>query len=172
LRRISSNNSLIQKIDSAFSDTVYPGNENLFEDSYGNESAILRNHFLGFEDWRLLTNKHLNMDGALSFLSEKAFRFYIPAFMIADINEKLKYNDPIVRLCWSISPQSESKKIAKVWGGTTEEVRAKKCFDKFSKEQTSSIVSYLYWRLSLDEYDFTVKYALDNYWLNREESFL
>jgi hypothetical protein len=164
------NDELIQKISAAFAEAQYPGDDCLVNESYGAEPDLVRNHFIGHSDWKKLTHEFLDFDGALSFLSDKAFRFYIPAFMIADINEKLDYNDPIVRLCWSVTPQSENEKIAKIWGGGTIKERAKKCFDKFSKEQVSAIVAYLHWKLSKDEYNCTIEQAMENYWLHREKN--
>jgi hypothetical protein len=163
-------NELIQKISAAFSEVEYPGDDSLVDDSYGDEPDLVRNHFVGHNDWKNLTYEFLDFDGALSFLSDKAFRFYIPAFIIADIDEKLDYNDPTVRLCWSLTPQSENEKIAKIWGGGTMGERARKCFDEFPKEQVSAIVSYLNWRLSHDEYNCVIEQAMSNYWLKREKN--
>lgn len=163
-----SKEELIRKITAAFSEVEYPGDDSLVNDSYGDEPGLVKNHFGGHNDWKILTHEFLDFDGALSFLSDKAFRFYIPAFIIADINEKLDYNDPTVRLCWYLNPQSENKKIAKIWGSGTMGERAKKCFDEFSNEQVSAIVSYLNWRLSYDKYNNIIDQALGNYWLERE----
>ena len=161
---------LIEKIKLAFSDVEYPGNENLVKESYGEEAALVRNHFLGQKDWKKLSPEFMDLDGALSFLSDQALLFYIPAFLIADVNEELNYNDPAVRLCYALSPQSQNIKIAKIYGAGTLGERAKKCFDTFSKEQVSAIVSYLQWKLSQDEFNLTIQQALENYWLAREKS--
>lgn len=162
---------LIEKINAAFSEVEYPGDDCLIHHSYGDEPKLVRNHFIGHNNWRILTNEFLDFDGALSFLSDKAFRFYIPAFIIADINKKLDYNDPVIRLCWSLSPQSDNTKIAKIWEGGTIGERARKCFDEFSKEQVNAIVSYLNWRLLNDENNYLIEQAFSNYWLKREENF-
>lgn len=164
-----SKDKLIQLITIAFSEVEFPGNNNLIHSSYGDEPLLVSNHFSGKNDWKKLTPEFLDFDGALSFLSDEAFRFYIPAFMIADINESLVYNDPTVRLCWTVTPQSEQEKIAKVWNGGTVGEIAKANFDKFSKIQVSAIISYLQRRLSQVEYDYIIKQALENYWLQREK---
>jgi hypothetical protein len=158
---------LIQKITAAFSEVEYPGDEHLVNDSYGDEPDLVRKHFAGHNNWKNLTHEFLDFDGALSFLSDKAFRFYIPAFITADIAEKLDLNDPTVRLCWPLTPQAENEKIAKVWGGGTLGERAKKCFDEFSKEQAFAIISYLNWRLSHDKHNYMIEQAMNNYWLKR-----
>lgn len=111
--------------------------------------------------------EELDLDGALSFFSDEAFRFFLPAFLIADIKEELNFNDPSIRLCWALTPQAEGQKIAKAWGGETMGARARKCFDAFSKEQVHAIVAYLNYKLSKDEYNPTIRQALESYWLKR-----
>lgn len=160
-------NILIQKISSAFQDVKYPGDKNLINQSYGDEPILVRDHFASKNDWTKLSAEYLDFDGALSFFSDEAFRYYLPAFMIADINEQLSLNDPTVKLCWLVTPQSENKKIAEIWGGGTIGERAKTCFDGFSKEQVSAIVAYLNWRLVKDKYNPTIEQALENYWLKQ-----
>ena len=159
---------LIQKIAAAFKAAEYPGDDHLVNKSYGEEPDLVRNHFIGQNDWTKLSPEFLDCDGALAFLSDQAFRFYIPAFMIADIQGKLDLNDPSVRLCWALTPQSENKKLAKEWGGETIGQKAKQTFDLFSKEQVSAIVSYLQWKLHHDKDNLTITQALENYWLERE----
>jgi hypothetical protein len=162
-----SNTELIQKISTAFSDGKFPGNENIVAPSYGEEPELVRAHFYGQSDWENLTPQFLDLDGAISFLSDVAFRFYLPAFMIADINEQLNFNDPSIRLCWAVTPQTENQKIAKVFGSGTIGERAKKCFDEINKEQVNAVVAYLRWKLLQDENNNTIKQALDHYWLKR-----
>lgn len=164
---LSNKDKLIQKIVQAFSEVEFPGNDNLVAQSYGEEPDLVKNHFSGQGSWNKLTPDFLDFDGALSFFSDEAFRFYIPAFMIADINEKLEYNDPSVRLCWSLTPQSENEKIAKVWGGGTVGERAKECFEDFTEAQVNAIISYLHWKLLQDEDDLIIEQSLKNYWLKR-----
>jgi hypothetical protein len=161
----SKKKELIQKIVAAFSDAEFPGDDNLVNNSYGEEPALVRNHFLGQNNWNKLSPEFIDFDGALSFFSNEAFRFFLPAFMIADINEQLNFNNPSVWLCWSVTPQSENKKIAQAFGGGTIGERAKPCFKQFSKEEINAIVSYLQWKLVKDENDLTVAQALKNYWL-------
>ncbi|MFL5764593.1 MAG: DUF6714 family protein [Bacteroidia bacterium] len=160
---------LIEEITNAFSGTEFPGDENLVAKSYGEEPELIRKHFSGQNNWNELMPGFLDHDGALSFFSDEAFRFYLPAFMIADINEHLSFNDPSVRLCWSVTPQSEDKKLAAVFGGGTLGERARECFRHFSAEQVKVIVAYLLWKQ--EQYDdYCVKQALKNYWLKRTDN--
>lgn len=161
------NTELIQHISKAFSEVTFPGNDQLVESSYGDEPVLVKDHFKDRTDWKTLDREFLDFDGALSFLSNKALHFYIAAFMIADINEPLDFNDPSIRLCWALTPQSENKKIAQAFGSRTIGERAKKSFDAFTSEQASAVVAYLRWKLLHDENNYTIIQALDHYWLKR-----
>jgi hypothetical protein len=161
---------IIQKINKAFSDNEFPGNDNLVAQSYGEEPDLVRDRFTGQNNWNKLTPEFIDFDGALSFFSDKAFRFYIPAFMIADINEQLENNNPYVRLCSFLTPESETKKIAKTWGGGTMGDRAKECFKHFSDEQVNAIIAYLNWKLLQDKNNLIIEQALQNYWLKRTKN--
>ena len=101
-------------------------------------------------------------------MSDAAFRFYLPAYLIADIRGELEVNDPVVRLCWSLTPQSADQRISKQWGGGTVSENAVNCFDQFSVKQTAAIVAYLKWRLTQTN-DMTIEQTLDFYWLNARE---
>lgn len=162
-----SKEQLLQKIEKAFCDVNYPGDENLVSSSYGEEPELVKQHFRGQKDWRKMSAEELDLDGALSFFSDETLRFFLPAFLIADINEELSFNDPSIRLCWALSSQAEGQKIAKAWGGETIGQRARKCFVAFSKEQVHAIVAYLNYKLSKDEYNPIIQQALENYWLER-----
>ena len=59
------------------------------------EPYLLEEEFKGKTDWQLLDSEFIDQapDGlasALSFFSDEAFRFYLPAYLIADIDGKLK----------------------------------------------------------------------------------
>ena len=115
---------LIARIEGAFAAVEYPGDDNLTDSTYGEEPAALVEAFRGKTDWRALDAEFLDQapDGwasALSFFSGDALRFYLPAYMIADIRGELKSSDPSFRLCSSVTPLGEKKKIAKIWGGGT-----------------------------------------------------
>jgi hypothetical protein len=158
---------LIEKITAAFAELPFPGNDNLVGPSYGEETMLVKEHFSNHSSRENLTPAFIDFDGALSFFSNEAFRYYISAFMIADIHEKLDFNNPVIRLCWPVTPQSENQKIAEVHGGGTIGERAKVCFELFTEEQVQAIVAYLNWKLEKDEDDLLIKQALENYWLKR-----
>ncbi|MBT8446816.1 MAG: hypothetical protein HKO62_01005 [Gammaproteobacteria bacterium] len=166
--------ALIARIEQAFSDVPYPGDDDLTDSTYGEEPAALVEAFRGRTDWRALSSEFLNQapDGwasALSFFSGAAFRFYLPAYLIADINGELDATDPLVRLCMFVTPQGGAKKIAAAWGGGTMGERARADFAPFDAAQVGAVVAYLWWRLASDGYDPIIEQALEHYWLEREE---
>ena len=66
------NAQLIEQIEHAFADVVYPGDDDLTRSSYGEEPFALVNDFRGKTDWQQLDKAFLNQapDGwgtALSF---------------------------------------------------------------------------------------------------------
>jgi hypothetical protein len=169
-------NDLIARIEQAFADVAYPGDDDLTDSSYGEEPAAPIEDFRGKTDWRALDSGFLDQapDGwasALSFFSGRALRFYLPAYLIADLRGELMSADPVSRLCSSVTPQLESKKIAKAWGGGTMGDHARAAFALYDAAQVSVIVEYLWWRReTTDGYDLLIDQALESYWLERDES--
>lgn len=165
-------NDLMAQIESAFGDVPYPGDDDLTDaSSYGDEPSLLIETFRGKTDWRQLSGEFLSraVDGsALGFFSYSALHFYIPAYLMADIRDELSIS-PHVRLTWSLTPQSEGQKIAKVWGGGTMGERARQCFDRFNEAQVRAVIAYLKWKL--DRYDdLCIGQALESYWHPRERA--
>jgi hypothetical protein len=108
---------LIDKIEQAFADVRYPGDKDLTDSTYGEEPAALVEDFTGKTIWQDIDVAFLNQapsgwGSALAFFSARAFRFYLPAYLIADIRGELDGPDPVSRLCPSVTPLGASQKIA------------------------------------------------------------
>lgn len=165
--------TLVDKIEEAFADVEYPGDDDLTDSTYGEEPAALIEDFRGKVDAKQLDAAFLNQapDGwgtALSFFSGNALRFYLPAYLIADIQGELTDTDPTSRLCSSLTPLGAKQKISKMWGGGTMGERARADFDKFNTSQVSAVVAYLWWKLETTRRgDPTIEQALENYWMPR-----
>lgn len=158
---------IIDQIHIAFATSAYPGDDNLVANPYDEERQFVARHFKGKADWRTLDAKFLNAaPDALALFADDAFRFYLPAFLIADMRGELNSVDPTVRLCWSHTSQGGDEKIAKVWGGGTIRARAEACHNQFSAEQSAAIVAYLWRKLETGE-DICITEALEEYWLRR-----
>lgn len=164
---------IVRQIASAFDAVVYPGDDDLTDSTYGEEPVALVEAFRGKDDWRRLDASFLNPapDGwgtALAFFSPAAFRFYLPAYLLADLRRELDMSDPASRLCTFVTPQAEGQRIARVWGGGTMGDHARRTFEGFDCRQVAAIVSYLWWRLAGDADDLIIEQALEYYWLPRE----
>lgn len=168
---------LIEQIEQAFSAVEYPGEDDLTSSSYGEEPDALKRAFAKKDNWQTLDPTFLDQapegwSSALSFFSDRAFVFYLPAYLIADIRGDLNQVSPEFSLCYGVTPWSEGQKIAKIWGGGTIGERTRQRFALFTPEQVAVIVAYLWWKLAAlasKELD-NITLALENYWLERDAS--
>jgi hypothetical protein len=161
---------LIEKIKIAFASVEYPGDRDITDSTYGEEPEALKREFSGKKDWRLIDSKFLDQapEGwltALCFFSDRAFHFYLPAYLIADIRGELIEVCPEFHLCYGITASNENNKIAEIWGGGTVGTHVRQRFSQFSTEQATVIVDYLQWKLNISE-DQEIIQALKNYWNN------
>lgn len=77
--------SLIARICSAFAETPYPGDDRLCDSRQGDEPAEYALEFRGL-DWRTLHPEFLAYHyPSLSFFPDEAFRYFLPAFLRADL---------------------------------------------------------------------------------------
>jgi len=99
--------AVIQKIHSAFGANEYPGDAYLRGSFEGCEPYDEVGAFVGKRDWSALEPEFL--DGhysAPSFFSEAGLRFFLPAFMVADVRGMLKTADPVFHLTYGFSDNS------------------------------------------------------------------
>jgi hypothetical protein len=76
---------VVQKIQEAFATNQYPGDDNLVEDSSYWESINLSDQLKG-KDWREISLETLKKNRfSLSLFTPEAFRYYLPAFIIASV---------------------------------------------------------------------------------------
>ena len=114
---------LKQKIRDAFLHGSYPGDSRLRDSYEGEEPDRLEAEFKGKTDWRDLDAQFIDQapDGygsALSFFSAEAFCFYLPAYLIADIDGLLERSDPVFHLCHGLDNESKAKFINPLRYGT------------------------------------------------------
>jgi hypothetical protein len=159
----------------AFADTPYPGDDALVR-SAGDEPDEVVELFRGRDDWRTLSADFVDRAGAaspsaLSFFSAAAFRFYLPAYLIADLDGRLVYTDPLFYLYHGLDEASRNHTIHVSGAGPTTwwQVQQEHLAD-FTPREAAAIVAYLRLRMERDEPEFSrrsVKEALENYWLAR-----
>jgi hypothetical protein len=161
-------------IQQAFSQVKYPGDWCLQGSNEGEEPALLTKEFQGKNNWQLLSPSFLDRapDGygtALCFFSDEAFRFYLPAYLIADLDGHLVQQDPIFHLTHGLDHQTRNEMINPQRYGerTWFDCRQFK-FSMFSQAQVAAIVEYLKWYRDTDPGSVAIiNQALDNYWNQR-----
>ena len=162
---------LLARVERAFRGVPHPDDDGLTDCTYGHEPEALRSSFSGKTDWRALDATFLNRaldgsGGALALFSDRAFRFYLPAYIVADIQGRLEHDFPASCLCAGVTAQDEGKRLAKAWGGGTMGERARRRFGLFDEEQRACVVAYLWWKLGVDACEaLTIEQALETYWL-------
>lgn len=164
--------SLRQRIYKSFADVTYPGDDSLVNSREGAEPLLLGREFQGMNDWRDLDDGFIDQapDGfgsALSFFSDEAFRFYLPAYLLADIAGGLHHSDPVFHLCHGLDDRSQAEPInRRRYGEQTWHDYATGRFAQFSQSQRAAIAAYLrYKRDTGDGFDRAmIDQALNRYW--------
>jgi hypothetical protein len=162
----------------AFAETPYPGDDALVR-SVGDEPDEVVELFRGRTDWRTLTAEFVDRAGAaspsaLSFFSDSAFRFYLPAYLIADLEGRLVYTDPVFYLYHGFDEASRNQTIHVPGTGPTTWWQVQQGhLAGFTSDEAAAIVAYLRLKAARDEVEFTrrsVQEALENYWLPKAGS--
>lgn len=177
---------LIGLIREAFSATDHPGDGFLLGSQEGEDSFEAVDPFRGFTDWSAVDTATLDEHyDALSFLSEGGFRFFLPAYLVADLNDQLQTADPVFHLAVAFRdavvkiPVDDvvfEKRFGKSallnprrFGAMTFEDYARFRLSVFTREEAAAIVAYLEYRRGLpgavDGEDIDA--ALDLYWRDR-----
>jgi hypothetical protein len=158
----------------AFAATEYPGDWCLRGSNEGEEPYLLEEEFKGKADWRVLDPKFLDQapsgyGSALSFFSDEAFHFYLPAYLIADIRGLLDRADPTFHLTHGLDESSRRECInPRRYGERTWFEHARHKFAIFNREEATAIVGYLTFCRNIDEFERQrIDEALRNYWYER-----
>lgn len=159
--------TLKTKIRVSFSGAEYPGDWCLRGSNEGDEPFEVERAFKGRTDWQALAPDVIDVvPNALSFFSDEAFHFYLPAYLIADIDGGLKRADPVFHLTHGLDDPSRSERInTRRYGDRTwfDEKRHK--FAMFTREEATAIVAYLKFKADTDPFESErINQALRNYW--------
>ncbi len=167
-----------QAIRSAFDSVAYPGDNYLRNSQEGDEPFLLEDDFRGKEDWTVLDPAFIDQApagfaSALSFFSAAAFRFYLPAYLIADLDGQLQYTDPLFHLCHGLTNDTKDLKVnPRRYADYTWYDYASERFAAFGPDEARAIVAYLRWKYDEAITDFEkshIEQALENYWIARAE---
>ena len=159
------------QIRQAFDHVKFPGDWCLRGSNEGDEPYLLEQEFASKTDWRSLDTKFIDQapDGygsALSFFSDEAFHFYLPAYLIADIDDKLEQHDPVFHLTHGLGDRDRSSKVNPLrYGERTWFDAQRHQFAMFNKQEAAAIVAFLRFKHQIDEYSRPqIEQALRNYW--------
>ncbi len=146
----------------AFVHAPYPGDAYLTGSAEGDEPEDEVGPFRGHRDWRRLEPAFLDARAAaLSFFSEGALRFFLPAYLLADLDDALEVADPVFTLTHGfvdrtielpVAARGLSRDIGRTalvnplrYGAIRAEDVARLRLAAFCREETEAIVRYLGW---------------------------
>lgn len=106
---------------------------------------------------------------ALSFLSDEAFRYFVPAYLIADLDDQLDHADPVFHLIQGLTDAAVDQLVnPKRYGDTTWSTVKTARHSGFTTNQVEAIVAYLEYRAEHDEFNRDdIGESLANYWYPR-----
>jgi len=167
--------SVKARIEQAFAEVAFPGDWCLINSREGTEPGLLEQEFKGKTDWRKLDASFIDRapDGfatALSFFSDEAFHFYLPAYLLADLDGRLQQTNPVFHLTHGLESASRNGKInPRRYGERTWFEHARYKFAMFNDRERSAIAEYLRYKHDKDALtDFEknqIEEALESYWL-------
>lgn len=178
---------VIEHIRQAFRDTERPGDAFLQGSHEGCEPGESVAPFIGVADWSQLDAEILDASyTALSFFSEGGFRYFLPAYLIADLEERLQTADPVFHLTNGFSdkvvkiPAGQriyEKRIGKSafvnpqrYGAMTWQDHARRQLSVFTREEAGAIVAYLEYKRDQDSHGLNaqeINAAPDGFWRDR-----
>lgn len=170
--------ALKREIREAFAAVEFPGDWCLINSREGTEPALLENEFKGKDDWQTLEPAFIDQapDGfgtALSFFSDEAFHFYLPAYLLADLDARLQQADPVFHLTHGLDRVSREEKInPRRYGERTWFEHARHKFAMFNERERAAIAGYLKYKRDTDALTAPEKSRIDDalsgYWAGGE----
>jgi hypothetical protein len=181
--------NVIDAIQSAFGENEYPGDDYLLGSREGIEPMEEIEPFVGLNDWTIVDPNFLDMHYvSLNFFSEAGLRFFLPAYLIADLNGELETADPLFILVHGFSDLTVEHKVGsrifvRITGKSAlvnpRRYGAMTFFDYacyrlsiFTREEAQAIVFYLKHRQDIDSVGMEreqIEAALNSFWLERAE---
>lgn len=155
----------------AFADTPRPSNDALRNSSQSDEPFLVEEEFADKLDWRSLTSEFLDQapDGfasALSFFTGPALRFFLPAYLLADLDCQLERVNPAFHLWYGLDDSTRSQTVnLNLYGERTWYDEVAERFAGFSLVEVQAVIAYLRFKASRDEFEREqILQALRNYW--------
>lgn len=176
-----------EHIRQAFRDTEHPGDAFLQGSHEGCEPGESVAPFIGVAHWSQLDPLVLDAGyDALSFFSEGGFRYFLPAYLIADLEDRLQTADPVFHLTNGFSDKVvnipagnrvHEKTIGKSafvnprrYGAMTWHDHARCRLSVFTREEAGVIVAYLEYKRDTNSHGLNaeeINAALNSFWRDR-----
>lgn len=181
---------VIEKIRAAFGRNEFPG-ENFLQGSFeGSEPEQEVGPFRSLQDWTTIEADFLDAHAAaLSFFTEAGFRFFLPAYLIADLNDLLRVADPVFHLThgffdFSVEAPAGGRIFVinsgmsvlinpRRYGAATFGDFARYRMSIFTREEADAIAAYLQFKRDHDPDhidESRLNAALESFWLERARS--
>lgn len=163
-------------IEDAFKEVKYPGDWCLRVSNEGEEPYLLEKEFKGKNDRSVLDANFLDQapegySSALSFFSDEAFHFYIPAYMICDLRDELENVEVYSQFTLGLEDLSRRQLVnPKRYGNRTWFDIATYKYSMFNPKEVKAVIAYLEFKKkkeSLDSRKKEIQEALENYWYIR-----
>jgi hypothetical protein len=161
-------------VQDAFASTPRPDPSAIRGSNEGDEPFLLETEFRDAPDWRGLEASFLDQapDGfgtALCFFSGDAFRYYLPAYLLADLDDALRQADPVFHLWHGLDDEKRQQPVNEQrFGGWTWYEAVAERFQGFTAAEVGAIVAYLRYKAARDEFVRPkVEQALRSFWLAR-----
>ncbi len=181
--------NVIDFINTAFGENEYPGDYFLQGSYEGNEPGEEVTPFTGKTKWQEVEASFLDRhSAALSFFSEAGFRFYLPAYLIADLRDELDRADPLFHLTHGFSDEQVEQEVngrvfvlrtgksvllnPRRYGASTFYDYARYQLSIFTREEAGAIAAYLKYKQENTDLEIEaerIQAALDLFWNERAE---
>ena len=180
--------AVISHIRDGFAATRRPPDAFLVGSSEGCEPEQEVGPFRG-RDWQSLEAEFLDLHYcALSFFSEGALRYFLPAYLIADVRGMLKTADPVFTLTYGFDESTSTIQVGdkewprhvgpavllnpKRYGAMTMGDYARYRLSVFAREEAGAIVTYLRFSAARDDIGISsraIDAALRLFWVDRAD---
>jgi hypothetical protein len=181
---------VIDEIREAFGRNLHPGDAFLQGSFDGCEPAEEVSAFFGKTDWTALDSTMLDAHYcALSFFSEAGFRFFLPAYLLADVRGELLTAEPLFHLLHGLAAISAAVPVGSLtfergsggtkllnprrYGAMTWIDYARHRLSVFTREEAHAIVAYMNYKREHDSTGLDrprIDAALAEFWLERATS--
>jgi hypothetical protein len=182
--------TVIEKIQTAFAENEFPGARFLQGSFEGCEPHDEVGPFEKLEDWRGIEARFLDGHAnALSFFSEAGFRHFLPAYLISDLRNQLYTADPLFHLThgfsdWTTEVPAGDRTLTikhgrsafinpRRYGAMTSCDYARYRLSIFTREEAGAIIAYLEFKRDADPDVIdkqVIDAALDSFWLERAQT--